>query len=164
MELALASWRHRPNESQRFLQGFEVLSLERLMWVYASRTQNPSLPAAYLSSRIHLRRLSVLPQGWLHDDHMNLIGRLSQQPCTMATLARLTQLPYKRLNACLAALYYSGTITTNVRQIVRGDKRIHSMYGEPVLAEPSAGDSDQERASGQSVFDTHSFASSKATT
>jgi hypothetical protein len=163
MELALASWRHRPNESQRFPQGFEVLSLERLMWVFASRTQSPSLPAAYLSSRIHLRRLSVLPQGWLHDDHMNLIGRLSQQPCTMAMLARLTHLPYKRLNACLAALYYSGTITTNLRQVVRGDKRIHSMYADPDQAEPSSGYSEHERPSVQSVFDTRSFVPSKAT-
>ncbi len=161
MELALASWRHRPNEWQRFPHGFEVLSLERLMWVFASRTQNPSLPAAYLSSRIHLRRLSVLPQGWLHDDHMILIGRLSQQPCTMAMLARLTQLPYKRLSACLAALYYTGTITTDLRQIVRGDKRIHSMYRELSQTEPS-GHGEPDRASGQSVFDTHSFAPSRA--
>jgi hypothetical protein len=163
MELALASWRHRPNESQRFPQGFEVLSLERLMWVFASRTHSPSLPTSYLSSRIHLRRLSVLPQGWLHDDHMNLIGRLSQQPCTMATLARLTQLPYKRLNACLAALYYSGTITTDMRQIVRGDKRIHSMYSDADQAEPSSGHSEHERPSVQSVFDTRSFVPSRAT-
>lgn len=161
IELALASWRHRPNESQRFPQGFEVLSLERLMWVFASRTQNPSLPAAYLTSRIHLRRLSVLPQSWLHDDHMNLIGRLSQQPCTMAMLAQHTRLPFKRLSACLAALYYTGTVTTDLRQIVRGDKRIHSMYGELSQAEPS-GHSELERVSGQSVFDTHSFAPSKA--
>jgi hypothetical protein len=161
MELAVASWRHRPNESQRFPQDFEVLSLERLMWVYASRTQSPSLPAAYLSSRIHLRRLSVLPQSWLHDDHMNLIGRLSQQPCTMAMLARHTQLPYKRLNACLAALYYTGTVTTDLRQIVRGDKRIHGMYPESAQAELS-GHSDQERVSGSSVFDTRSFLTSRA--
>jgi hypothetical protein len=163
MELALASWRHRPNESQRFPQGFEVLSLERLMWVYASRTQSPTLPTAYLSSPIHLRRLSVLPQGWLHDDHMNLIGRPSQQPCTMAMLARLTHLPYKRLNACLAALYYSGTITIDLRQVVRGDKRIHSLYAEPGQTEPSLGHSEQGRPSIQSVFDTHSFVPSKAT-
>jgi hypothetical protein len=163
MELALASWRHRPNESQRFPQGFEVLSLERLMWVYASRTQHPSLPAAYLSSRIHLRRLSVLPQSWLHDDHMNLIGRLSQQPCTMAMLVQLTRLPFKRLSACLAALYYTGTVTTDLRQIVRGDKRIHSTYGELSQAEPS-GHSELERVSGQSVFDTHSFTPSRAST
>lgn len=163
-ELALASWRHRPNELQRFPSGFEVLALERLMWVFASRTQSPSLPAAYLSSRIHLRRLSVLPQGWLHDDHMNLIGRLSQQPCTMAMLARLTQLPYKRLNACLAALYYSGTITTDVRQLERSDKRLHSLYTEADHNDTPTDYSDPERASGQSVFDTHSFAHSRAAT
>jgi hypothetical protein len=162
MDLALASWRHRPNESQRFPQGFEVLSLERLMWVYASRTQNPTLPANYLSSRIYLRRLSVLPQGWLHDDHMSLISRLSQQPCTMAMLARFTQLPYKRLSACLAALYYSGTITTDPRQIMHGDKRIPSRYEEHGQVEPSSSHSEHERVSGQSVFDTHSFSPSRA--
>jgi hypothetical protein len=163
VEFALASWRHRPNESQRFPSSFEALSLERLMWVYASRAQTPSLPAAYLTSRIHLRRLSVLPQSWLHDDHMNLIGRLSQQPCTMATLAQLTRLPFKRLSACLAALYYTGTVTIDVRQIVRGDKRIHGMYPESAQAELS-GHSDPGQASGQSVFDTHSLVPSRLTT
>jgi hypothetical protein len=162
IELSLASWRHRPNESQRFPPDFEALSLERLMWVYASRAQAPRLPEAYLTSHIHLRRLSVLPQSWLHEDHMNVIGRLSQQPCTMAMLAQLTRLPFKRLNACLSALYYTGTVTTDLRQVVRGDKRIHSMYPDSRQAEPS-GHSEQEHASGQSVFDTHSFAPSNAT-
>jgi hypothetical protein len=162
IELSLASWRHRPNESQRFPSDFEVLSLERLMWVYASRVQDPPLPTAYLSSRIHLRRLSVLPQSWLHEDHMNLIGQLSQQPCTMAMLAQRTRLPFKRLNACLAALYYTGTVTTDLRQVVRGDKRIHSMYPESAHAELS-GHSEQEPVSGQSVFDTRSFVPSRAT-
>ncbi len=162
LELSLASWRHRPNESQRFPPDFEALSLERLMWVYASRAQTPRLPEAYLGSRIHLRRLSVLPQSWLHADHMNLIGQLSQQPCTMAMLAQLTRLPFKRLSACLAALYYTGTVTTDLRQIVRGDKRIHGNYPVADQADPS-GQSEQERLSGQSVFDTHSFAVSKMT-
>lgn len=165
IELALASWRHRPNESQHFPQGFDILSLERLMWIYASRTQNPVLPAAYQTSPIYLRRLSVLPQGWLHDDHMSLIGRLNQQPCTMAMLARLTLLPFKRLNACLAALYYSGTITVDPRQILQGDKRVHSSYAEHSQAESSghSGDSGHDRPSHPSVFETHSFVPSSAT-
>ncbi len=167
-DLALASWRHRPNEAQTFPQGFEVLSLERLMWVYASRTQNPVLPAAYQTSPIHLRRLSVLPQGWLHDDHMSLIGRLHQQPCTMAMLARLTLLPFKRLNACLAALYYSGTITVDPRQIVQGDKRLRSRHAEPGQPESPEHSSHSvlavdKRPPSQSVFETHSFEPSTAT-
>jgi hypothetical protein len=93
---------------------------------------------------------------------MNLIGRLSQQPCTMAMLAQLTRLPFKRLNACLAALYYTGTVTIDLNQIVRGDKRIHSMYPESAQAEPSEY-SEQEQASGQSVFDTRNFLHSRAT-
>jgi hypothetical protein len=161
-ELSLASWRHRPNESQRFPPNFEALSLERLMWVYASRAQQPRLPEAYLSSRIYLRRVPVLPQSWLHEDHLNLIGHLSQQPSRMAGLVQHTRLPFKRLSACLAALYYTGTVTTDVRQIVAGDKRIPSAFGSLDTSEPFS-HSDQERASGQSVFDTHSFATSNMT-
>ncbi len=161
IELSLASWRHRPGEGSHFSPGAEVLSLERLMWVYASRTQTNSLPPGYLTQAIHLRRLSVLPQSWLHDDHMNLIGHLSQQPCSMALLARQTRLPLKRLCACLAALYYSGTITIDPRQVVRGDKRIPSSFAQ--LPEPETAESgDASLHSGQSVFDTHSFSASRA--
>jgi hypothetical protein len=161
IELSLASWRHRPGEGSHFSPGAEVLSLERLMWVYASRTQTNSLPPGYLTQAIHLRRLSVLPQSWLHDDHMNLIGHLSQQPCTMALLARQTRLPLKRLGACLAALYYSGTITIDPRQVVRGDKRIPSSFAElPEIEITESGGMSQH--SGQSVFDTHSFSASRA--
>jgi hypothetical protein len=161
IELSLASWRHRPGEASHFSVGAEVLSLERLMWVYASRTQTTSLPPGYLTQAIHLRRRSVLPQSWLHDDHMNLIGQLSQQPCTMAMLARQTRLPLKRLGACLSALYYSGTITTDPSQVVRGDKRIPS-NASPTLASESTEPSGMSLQSGQSVFETHSFDSTHA--
>jgi hypothetical protein len=160
IELSLASWRHRPGEDSHFSVGSEVLSLERLMWVYASRSQVGSLPPLYLTQTIHLRRLSVLPQSWLHDDHMNLIGHLSQQPCSMAGLAKVTRLPYKRLTACLSALYYTGTITTDPRQVVRGNKRV------PSVASPSEASITESGGmslnSGQSVFDTHSFENSHA--
>lgn len=161
IELSLASWRHRPGEVSHFSVGAEVLSLERLMWVYASRTQTSSLPQAYLTQPIHLRRRSVLPQSWLHDDHMHLIGHLSQQPCTMAILARQTRLPLKRLGACLSALYYSGTITTDPSQVVRGDKRVPSNAAPSSEAE-STDPSGIGLQSGQSVFETHSYDSSHA--
>lgn len=156
IDLALASWRYRPQEASAMPHDFEVLALERLMWVYASRTKNAPLPDAYTCEPIYLRRLSVLPQSWLHQDHMNLISMLSQQPMHLGPLAQQTRLPTERLEACLAALYYSGTITVDPSQIVRGDQRIHSGYVELPLGE---GESDHsEHASGQSVFNTHSFA------
>ncbi len=177
LELGLASWRHRPDEARHYPPGFEVLSLERLMWVYASRTSTNRLPEAFQTVPIHLRRLSVLPQSWLHNDHLSLIAHLSHQPCTMATLARQTRLPLKRLSACLSALYYTGTVTLDPRAIKRGDRRIHTGYGDlpgedsaqpssdlgPLSVPPSHLHSHLHSGhSGQSVFDTHSFKSLQA--
>jgi hypothetical protein len=164
IDLALASWRHRPGETAHMPQSFEVFALERLMWVYASRSKAPHLPASYQSELIYLRRLSVLPQSWLHQDHMALISLLSQQPMYLGTLSQQARLPLERLQACLAALYYSGTITTDTRQILvndlRADQRVNSGFIELPLGQAQHGN--QEHASGQSVFETHSFAPSSA--
>jgi hypothetical protein len=168
MDMALASWRHRPNERAHMPPGFETHSLERLMWVYASRSKSPRLPTSYESETIHLRRLSVLPQSWLHQDHMGIIGVLSQKPQAIGELAQNTRLSLERLEVCLAALYYSGTITTDARQVVRGDGRVPSNFMDLELSEPGepepgdASPSEQEHSAGQSVFDTHSFAHSSA--
>lgn len=119
IELALASWRHRPADMSIAPASFETSALERLMWVYASRTRKPTVPQAYQSSTIYLRRLSTLPQSWLHHDHMNLISYLNKQPRTLAQLQQVTQLSSERLLACVSALYYSGTITVNPAQVQR---------------------------------------------
>lgn len=156
LDLALASWRHRPDNLVHMPSGFEVHSLERLMWVFASRTKSPRLPDSYLTELIHLRQLSTLPQSWLHQDHMSLIGLLSQNPHLLGNLSKLARLPLSRLEACLAALYYSGTITTDPRQIIVGDRRVHSGYVD--LPTAAHGAIEQEHSAGQSVFDTHSFA------
>jgi hypothetical protein len=164
IDLALASWRHRPGETAHMPQGFEVFALERLMWVYASRSKAPLLPASYQSEPIYLRRLSVLPQSWLHQDHMAIISLLSQQPMYLGTLSQQARLSLERLQACLAALYYSGTITTDTRQILvndlRADQRVNSGFIDLPLGDSQPGS--LEHASGQSVFDTHSFASVSA--
>jgi hypothetical protein len=155
LEMSLASWRHRPLERMNPPMGFDVVSLEKLMWVYASRTLTDRLPDSYTTQLIHLRRLSVLPQSWLHQDHMNVIGLLSQQPLTLAVLQQRTGLPMQRLRACLSALYYTGTLTTDPYQVQRGDPRIHSGYAE--LVSDSQYDSGGHSTVGQSVFDTHQF-------
>jgi hypothetical protein len=157
LELALASWRHRPYETNYLPVGFKGIALDKLMWVYASRTQTERLPASYRTEPIHLRRLSVVPQSWLHQDHMNVIGLISQQPCLMRTLAQRTQLSDQRLASCLTALYYSGTITTDARQILRGDTRIHSGYAELSEADKAAYTDTAGDSKGLSVFDTHDF-------
>ncbi len=163
IQLSLASWRHRPTDAAHMPQGFTVQTLEKPMWAYASRTTKAQLPSSYATELIYLRRLSVLPQSWLHQDHMNLIGMLSRQPMLLTELSRQTQLPAERLAACLAALYYIGTVTTDPRQILQGDKRVRSSYA--ALAASATADaqgelsvSDFDQISSQSVFDTHSFA------
>jgi hypothetical protein len=161
IELSLASWRHRPGEAKHFPADFEVLSLERLMWVYASRSATGQLPAHFQTQLIYLRRLSVLPPSWLHNDHLVLIGHLSQQACTMASLVQVSRLPLKRLTACLSALYYSGTITTDARQVLRGDKRVNSNYAqlEEDSLEHSLASLHSSQHSIQSVFEKHSSVS-----
>ncbi len=161
LELALASWRHRPYETNYLPAGFKGIALDKLMWVYASRTQTERLPPSYRTEPIHLRRLSVLPQSWLHQDHMNVIGLISQQPCLMSTLAQRTQLSDKRLASCLTALYYSGTVTTDPRQVQRGDSRIHSGYMELSEEDKAAYTNTAGDSKGMSVFDTHQFEPSR---
>jgi hypothetical protein len=154
LEMSLASWRHRPLERMNAPSGFDVLSLEKLMWAYASRTLTDRLPESYSTQLIYLRRLSVLPQSWLHQDHMNVIGLLSKEPHTLIVLHQRTGLPVHRLRACLSALYYTGTLTTDPHKVQRGDPRIHSGYAE--LSSADARDSGISTL-GQSVFDTHQF-------
>jgi hypothetical protein len=161
LELALASWRHRPYETNYLPEGFKGIALDKLMWVYASRTQTDRLPASYRTEPIQLRRLSVVPQSWLHQDHMNVIGLISQQPCLMSTLAQRTQMSDKRLASCLTALYYSGTITTDPRQVLRGDSRIHSGYVELSEQDKAAYTDTAGDSKGLSVFDTHDFAATR---
>jgi hypothetical protein len=152
IELSLASWRHRPHDSAQAPAGFEVIALERLMWVYASRTRAPRLPEAYNTHAIYLRRLSTLPQSWLHRDHMNLISYLNKQPHTMASLQQVTQLSTERLVACLSALYYSGTITVHPTQVQRKDR--HATPSEFADANRISVDSQGFSAS-SSIFDTY---------
>jgi hypothetical protein len=156
IELSLASWRHRPHDNVQAPDGFEVLALERLMWVFASRTKTPRLPEAYQTSIIYLRRLSTLPQSWLHRDHMNLISYLNKQPQTLMQLHEVTQLSVERLVACLSALYYSGTITVNAAQVQHHDRR-----GTPSqiihLSEPAKLSADDSKgfSASSSIFDTY---------
>jgi hypothetical protein len=157
IELSLASWRHRPLDNVQAPAGFEVLALDRLMWTFSSRTLTPSLPDAYHTSTIYLRRLSTLPQSWLHRDHMNLISYLNKQPQTLAQLQQVTQLSAERLVACLSALYYSGTITTNAALVQHRDKRAgpasQASLGETVKL--AADDSQGFGRSSSSIFDTY---------
>ncbi len=148
IELSLASWRHRPNDNAQAPAGFEVLAMERLMWVFASRTHTPRLPEAYQTSIIYLRRLSTLPQSWLHRDHMNLISYLNKQAHTLASLQQVTQLSAERLLACLSALYYSGTITVHPAQVQRNDRHV-----APSL--PPATDDSKGFSASSSIFDTY---------
>lgn len=157
IELSLASWRHRPNEPRHLPVDFKAQPLERLMWVYASRTRTDRLPASYRTLPIHLRRLSVLPQSWLHHDHMNVITLVSHQPRTLEDLARLSHLPMARLCACLAALYYSGSITTDPRAVQRGDNRIHSGYAALSADDQAAYAETGGHTMGMSIFDAHHF-------
>ncbi len=155
IELSLASWRHRPQDNTQAPAGFEVMAMERVMWVFASRTQAPRLPEAYQTSVIYLRRLSTLPQSWLHRDHMNLISYLNKQSQTLAQLQAVTQLSAERLVACLSALYYSGTITVNAAQVQHHDRR--GTPSQVNLSEPAklAADDSKGFGASSSIFDTY---------
>lgn len=160
IELSLASWRHRPQDNAQAPFGFEVIALDRLMWVFASRTRTPRLPDDYQASTIYLRRLSTLPQSWLHRDHMNLISYLNKQAHSLAQLQQVTQLSAERLMACLSALYYSGTITTNAAQVQHHNRRAGTpSQGTPSQATPSqrtpAADDSQGFSRNSSIFDTY---------
>ena len=113
VDFTQAMWEPRPDAASTPPGGFIRMSISQLMWIYASRTRTNILPARYLSEKIYLRQVPRLPVGWLHDEHLLVLREVSAHADTLDRLVRRTGLTTKRLSRLVAALYFSGAVTTS---------------------------------------------------
>jgi hypothetical protein len=107
-----ATWMHRPPGAADVPHGFVSMTMAHLMWTYAVRTTEDALPSRYRKQTIYLRRLPQLPTGWVRDEHLVALRALSIAPGTFADIQAATELSETALARTLAALYFTGAITT----------------------------------------------------
>jgi hypothetical protein len=124
-----AIWMHRPPSAADVPHGFLSLTMAQLMWTYAVRTTQDALPSRYRRHTIYLRRLPQLPTGWLGDEHLVALRALSSAAGTFAQIQAATQLSENALARTLAALYYTGAITTKKASAGQVD-RVRSPVGD----------------------------------
>ena len=124
-----ASWMHRPNSAADAPPAFITTSVAKLMWTYASRTNEDVLPERYRKQTIYLRKLPKLPVGWMRDEHLVLLRTLSTGSGNFEDLLQATELPSQILSRALAALYYAGSVTTKKASASQTD-RIQSPMGQ----------------------------------
>lgn len=118
-----AIWMHRPPSAADIPHGFVTLTVPQLMWTYAVRTSEDALPSRYRSQTMYLRRLPQLPTGWLRDEHLVTLRALSIAPGKFADIRDATELSEDALARALAALYYTGAVTTNKASAGHIDKK-----------------------------------------
>lgn len=113
VDIAMAEWVPRPQLAGEMPPSFMRLPLHRVMWTYAVRTQRAILPTRYREQVVYLRRVPRLPARWFDELHLALMQELVSTPGKLDDLARRTGRPEPEVAQHLAALYYSGGITTD---------------------------------------------------
>ncbi len=111
LELENAHWASR---SMRAFapEKFQNISIERLMWDYARRSERNILPARYSQRMITLRRYPRLSLTAMSEIELALLTLLREQAYTLAQLSMKLSLSKERISHLLGALYFSGAITT----------------------------------------------------
>ncbi len=143
-----AAWVQRPAMAADVPPGFSTMTVVQLMWTYAVRTRQDVLPSRYYKLRVHLRRLPNLPQGWVRDEHLLVLRALSQAPAKFKELQTTTGMHDDRLARALAALYFSGSITTNPASSMQIERKRSPVGGQSTLPPESTQFSLPEPAGG----------------
>ena len=133
-----ANWVPRPSMAADMPPGFISMTVVELMWTYAVRTMQDVLPSRYRKDTVYLRRLPRLPQGWVRDEHLVILRALSSAAATFKSLVDITGLHTDHLARCLAALYFSGAITTNRKAAMHMERKT-SPVGEQSNLSADAG-------------------------
>lgn len=128
-----ASWVQRPAMAADVPPGFLTISVVQLMWIYAVRTEQDVLPARYRKQKVYLRRLPNLPAGWVRDEHLVVLRALSAAPAKFKDLQDTTALSDESLARALAALYFSGAITTNAASAMQIERKPSPVGGQSSL-------------------------------
>jgi hypothetical protein len=118
-DLEAAQWVGRPSSAAFIPPTFGVTTMSELLWSYAVRAHADLLPARYRSSPIYFRRPPKLPQRRLGDDHLHVMRELFAGPATFGALQRSTGIAPPQLARALAALYLTGSITSNPQRVPR---------------------------------------------
>lgn len=136
-ELENARWVGRPLAAGFVPQSFHRSTISELVWDYAVHSPGDLLPARYRSHRIHFRRPPGIAPSLIGDDHLLVMRELVVQARSFTELEQRTGLEPAQLAQALAALYFTGSITTNER---RADQ---SMRAGAATASAAPADSSQ---------------------
>lgn len=128
-DLESARWIPRPSSTALIPDHFSRTTFSNLVWRYALRTSEDLLPRRYRSGFIHFRRPPKVAQQLLTDDHLLVMRELSRGPTTFNKLQHDTGLDIGRLTPVLAALYLTGSITSNPARVEESRRRAQS--GDP---------------------------------
>lgn len=115
-ELELAEWQPRPPAAHFLPPHFHSTSFSKLIWQYAVRPNRELLPRRYRDMRIHFRRPPRIPQQLLRDEHLVVIQALAAGPLDFEALQARCCIDEETLARALAALYLTGSITTDPRR------------------------------------------------
>jgi hypothetical protein len=111
LELDKAHWASR--SAHAFApEHFQSMSIERLMWDYARRSDRNILPERYSQRMITLRRYPRLSLTAMSEIELALLTLLRDKPYTLAQLCIKLSMTSDRVSQLLGALYFSGAITT----------------------------------------------------
>lgn len=142
-ELETGQWVPAPSSAPRMPGGCFVTSFSELVWRYALRTVEDLLPPRYRSTLIYFRRPPKVPQRLLDDEHLVVMRELALGASSFDQLAETTGFNPTRLAAVLAALYLTGSITTNHSR-AHDTRPPEAAHREALGADPGA-----RRASGR---------------
>lgn len=121
-ELADANWIARPMSARDIPHSFQRATISELVWDYALRSQSDLLPARYRSHRIYFRRPPKVAPDRFGDEHLLIMRELAVRPGSFAELVERTGLGSVQLAQALAALYFTGSITSNRRRVPHAEQ------------------------------------------
>ena len=118
-QLDRGQWLARPVSAAYIPANFQRTTISEVLWSFALRTQDDLLPAHYRSKPLYYRRPPKLDQRLLGDEHLLVMRELFLSPARFTELQQRTGLDAERLARALAALYLTGSITSNRARVPR---------------------------------------------
>jgi len=125
-ELAQADWAGRPAAGSDIPSHFRRTTMAQVMWNYVMRSVDDLLPSRYRQGLIYFRRMPLVPQKMIREEHMMLLSVLQTGPQSVQSLATSTGFSEVTVSQVLAALYFGGSLTSDPSKAAQ-------THAEPVL-------------------------------
>jgi hypothetical protein len=119
-DIAAGAWTLPPLARCDVPSSFDRIGIPVLMWQYALRSDAVLLPARYRTRPIHFRRVPRVPPQLQRESHLAILRELSRGPLAFDELKQRIGLVDPRLARDLAALYFTGAITTDPARAAPG--------------------------------------------